>query len=343
MFWKEAGIQCQDTHEAPGPSPQPPGHQLLSGQQHEAEGNPGGRRGSPAATTQRCRGTRPLPPRPPFQGGVGALPPGACRGRGTATLPRARRGVQRLPRGRPGRAALPPPREPRLSPGPGSPPVGRPGSPVAGGSPAVSPPAPVRELRYEAPPPPPQGRTPPPHLLGPPPPPTGGRAPNSSRRRRQAGPSCCSPTPPLGSGRRRDFKKFPRSGQVSPLPPPPPAPAPAPRAGGGAAGAGAVARRGRSLLSGSSMSRGRGRQRRRLPHRGSRLRCRGRDPRDGSWARNTGCPASPARPAQPGVAEGTGAGIQSGWVASPGPRHLFDPGPCLEPPKPGRYVGFTAG
>lgn len=80
-----------------------------------------------------------------------------------------------------------------------------------------------------------------PHLRGRLPPPTGGRAPSSSASRHHPpGPCRRCPAPPPRAGRRRDFKKFPRSGQVSPLPPPPPAPAPAAvtRAGGGPAGDG---------------------------------------------------------------------------------------------------------
>lgn len=146
----------------------------------------------------------------------GSLTPGASPGgaRGGARSPAA------PPVSR--RAALPPP-QPRHSPGPGSAegtsPPRLPGTSRARSSPAASPP----------------------HLLGPPRPPTGGRAPSSSStRRRRAGPCRHRPASPLGTGRRRrDFKKFPRPGQVPTLPPPPPAPAPAPRAGGGPAGASA--------------------------------------------------------------------------------------------------------
>lgn len=62
--------------------------------------------------------------------------------------------------------------------------------------------------------------------------------------------------PRASSGSRRDFKKFPRSGQVSPLPPPPPAPAPAAatHAGGGPAGDGCCPRRSLGRVPGAAAS-----------------------------------------------------------------------------------------
>lgn len=54
-------------------------------------------------------------------------------------------------------------------------------------------------------------------------------------------------------------------------------------------------------------------------------------------------PATPAASQAGATADGAREGIKSSWVASPGPWQLFDPGACLETPRPGQDVGFTAG
>lgn len=280
-----------DAHEAPRPSPpRPAASQVLSGQAPEAAGAGNGlnRRGT-------AGGRGPSPPRTRLQGGTGGLP--------RRSQPRRRRGCSRRgaePGGSPGAGRA----EPRAGLRRRDSPSRSPGTPGAGGSPAVSLPSrPPRRggaggLRDEAPLPPSQGWPPPrrlPHLLGPPPP-TGGQAPSSSTRRRRAGPCCCSSAPPLGAGRRRDFKKFPRSGQVSALHPPPPAPAPAPRAGGGPAGARAAPRVGRPLPCGSGTCSGEAGSGGRFLDRASRPKCRGRGPEAAVGPGAAGRPAGPACP-----------------------------------------------
>lgn len=124
-----------------------------------------------------------------------------------ARLPRAGRGARRYP----GRAAASAAAGPR--PGYPSRPPGdnREAAPVT--------PAPPHHGEGALAGHPPRPRSP--HLRGRPPPPTGGRAPSSSSggtRCRPPEPYRHSPATPPSAGRRRDFKKFPRSGQVSPLP-----------------------------------------------------------------------------------------------------------------------------